>query len=130
MMDNPGFEGSFDVPNGDKCLILRNCKKLSGLLPADENTPISTAAYCRTSGWLQLEDRMCFRDRCMKRMKDVFLAEKALLYVQITHASMMVGPEEREPLIGELYTETEPVSYEALRRGHLIMPSSNLEEWL
>ena len=102
MMDNPGFEGSSELPNGDKCLVLRNCKKLSGLLPADENTPISTAAYFRSSGWLQLEDRICFRDRCMKRMKDVFLAETALMYVQITHASMMVGPENREPLSGEL----------------------------
>ena len=75
-----------------------------------------------------LEDKVRHQDRAHLRLKHANLIRSVPIYVQIhyepLHYDCAPG---QPPLVGELYTETEPVSNAALRRGHKIATSITLK---
>ena len=129
VLGDGGDRGMHTMANGDQVFVARNTMNCHGTLPIDNTVPISTFVKFRGQDWIVLEHRVLHRDRAHHRLKYGVLAQEAVALLQIHHLSMMDrdGETPRKPFVGELYTETEPVSRAALRRGHSICPSVTLK---
>ena len=124
--------GVQDLPNGDRVFVERNVKTAYGVVPTSSSVPVSTYVYERRNGWTKLEEKVLYRDRAVHRLHHGNLAQKAEILVMIHHESLdddklPDGQKPPPPLVGELYTQTEPVSKHALRSGHTVMPSISLK---
>ena len=68
-------------------------------------------------GWMMLEDKVRHCDRAQLRLKHAVLIKAVPIYLHIHYESLNYDTAPgQQPLVGELYTETEPVSNAALRR--------------
>ena len=120
-------QGVYTLQNGDKLFVGRQTSKVSGMLPSDQNIAISSFMHTVEDGWMMLEDKVRHRDRAHLRLKHACLVKAVPIYVQIHYESLNYDTAPGQaPLVGELYTETEPVSNAALRRGHQIATSITL----
>ena len=120
-------QGVYTLTNGDKVFIGRNTMSSLAVLPADENIPISTFMFTMEDGRTVLEEKVRYKDRACLRLKNANLIKAVQIFVMIQYDSERNQEPGYEPLVGELYTETEPVSNCAIRRGHQIMPSITLK---
>ena len=97
-----------------------------GMLPVDSTVPISSWIRTAEDGWMMLEEKVLHRDRAVHRVPHGSLIKSVEVYVQL-HLNTLREDPHRYPMIGELYTETEPVSACAIRKGHAIMQSITLK---
>ena len=121
-----GQQGSHDCQNGDKFFVGFDTMNQKGMLPVDSTVPISSWIRAAEDGWMMLEEKVLHRDRAVHRVPHGSLIKSVEVYVQLHHNTLREDPH-RYPMVGELYTETEPVSACAIRKGHAIMQSIALK---
>ena len=121
-----GQQGSHDCQNGDKFFVGFDTMNQKGMLPVDSTVPISSWIRTAEDGWMMLEEKVLHRDRAVHRVPHGSLIKSVEVYVQLHHNTLREDPH-RYPMVGELYTETEPVSACAIRKGHAIMQSITLK---
>ena len=121
-------QGVYSLRNVDKVFIGRQTMSMRGMLPSEAEVPVSSFIHTHENGWMMLEDRVKHRDRVHLRLKHANLVKAVPIYLQIHYESELEDwVAGQQPMVGELYTETEPVSNCAIRRGHRIMPSVTLK---
>ena len=120
-------KGHFVLTNGDELSTFIRIRHLPEVNPVPRggvNVPVSTF-HCNDQGhWTILENRVPWSQR-MLHLRCIEFADQALSYVRIYHNNEA----ERQPLVSEVFTDTEPVSREASRRGHRVGTTMSLPEY-
>ena len=127
---NRGVErGRYSLANGNVVYVEPEATSHFGVLPHEADVPVSTLVQYKgqTGSWCWLEDRVAWEDRAYHRQQRGLLVDKVGYLIQIHHNDLLPRGRGQEPIVGELYTEKEPVSYAALRQGLTILPSLTLK---
>ena len=111
-------KGHFLLSNGDELSSFIRIHHLPEVNPVPRggvNVPASTF-HCNDQGhWTIWENRVPWSQR-MLHLRCIEFADLARSYVRIYHNNEA----DRQPLVSEVFTDTEPVSKEASRRGHRV----------
>ena len=127
VMEDERRIGTLTHPNGNQVFARDETSNYRGAIPrSDEDVLVSTYALMNRR-WTRLECMQPWKERGIHRIpySRQYLAGVAGVLVVVYHENES-GPD-REPLVGELYTDTEPVVKLAARRGHTTMPSMTLK---
>ena len=118
--------GTLTCPNGNKVFVKDDTTTYRGALPNHEDVLVSSYALMNRR-WTMLECMQPWKKRGIHRIpyNRQYLAAVAEVLVVIYHEKDPGG--DRQPLVGELYTDTEPVVKQAALKGYEVMPSLTLD---
>ena len=136
-------DGTYNLPNGDRVYFQRGGNRASGKKPEVENVRVSSyscedlSQFGAPDRWTRLESRVKWKNLARHLVNSRLSAANMDVFMMIYHYSEMDDEisdnrlskaKRRKPLVGEVFTDTEPVVMEARRRGHAAMhPSITLD---
>ena len=126
--------GVYNLDNGDRVYLQRDGDQASGLTPENKDVRVSSYSYSQMHGaWTRLDHHAKWRNLARNHVQQRRLAAPADIFMMIYHYSeiedevsdnRLSRAKLKTPLVGEVFTDTEPVVMEARRRGHVAMHPS------
>ena len=123
---NAKNKGHYVLSNGDELAVYTKIRFMpdSPVPKGGVNIPVSTF-HCNPQGhWTVLEQGVPWSQRMLPWRCSEF-ADEATYFVRVYHNEAV----DEQPLVSEHFTDTEPVSREAARRGHRVGTTMTLPEY-
>ena len=123
---NAKNKGHYVLSNGDELAVYTRIRFMpdSPVPKGGVNIPVSTF-HCNPQGhWTVLEQGVPWSQRMLPWRCSEF-ADEAMYFVRVYHNEAV----DEQPLVSEHFTDTEPVSREAARRGHRVGTTMTLPEY-
>ena len=126
--------GVYNLDNEDRVYLQRDGDQASGLTPENKDVRVSSYSYSQMHGaWTRLDHHAKWRNLARNHVQQRRLAAPADIFMMIYHYSeiedevsdnRLSRAKLKTPLVGEVFTDTEPVVMQARRRGHVAMHPS------